>query len=322
MIVPSTLLPQPAGMASPLNQGWSSNDNSAPASAVKPQLLAGFDADFRRIGYSQLDGLMPTQRQFDALYTLFEQIVFGKFAEHHGLDQLHDEAKEWLANSANRRGYAGAPMGFRDRRPREDKADKVYFQFCPEFYYYLRANRSSCYYRHPHLANLLDELADCSKIAEGIFNSLLFRLDTRLRRTLLGPDGTLSVLLKILAYEPSVKWGTTPHFDKAAFALVMNADDVATESFRIAPYRDGISKLELQAPDRRAPVDEPGTAILFPGMCLRAVGVGDILPSPHGVEPVQGNRRRHSVIAFLITPDVDTSGMDTDSFNDLSSAYR
>lgn len=311
---------------SPLNKGRSSTDLTPNLGIVKRQFYPSLLNEITENGYATLRRSMPSRYNFGALYALFDQVANIHCFEKQQNSRIKAEADAWQMMAGNQAAYAGAPMGFNDRRARTDKAEKYYFQYCREFHYYLRSHHASTYYQCPVFAAFAEKLFELSDLADGIFRGLAKELDNgagNLSRVLFGNCGTPSILLKVLCYEPSTTWGTVPHFDKSALSLVMNTDDVERENFRIGQYRPGITTEELTAPDRIVEDGTaPGNALLFPGMCLYAIGESQIMPTPHGVLPVSNNRRRHSLIAFLLAPGIDTSAMETNSFSDLSRSFQ
>lgn len=271
-----------------------------------------------KAGFVGIHDQLPSQQWFDALYALYDQLIDRRIDDA-GLSSLSDECAAWGELPGNRNAFAGAPVGFRDRRQTAGKEQKTYFQYNREFGHYLKSSKGGSFYRDPLFRIFCERLDSIAVIAQRVFHAALHELTEPhdgLAHALWGFYGGASVHVKVLRYEPDAKWATTPHFDKSALTFVLNADDLDQgESFRIAPYKPGITAEELQAPSRATDdISSPSIGLLFPGMCLRAMGV-NIQPSPHGVVPLQTDRKRHSMIAFLMAPGIDTNEMITDRFD-------
>jgi len=272
---------------------------------------------FAKSGYALVENSVPSDHYFRMLYGLYDEVVYNpnQLGQKKTIDEFASLAREWNSKPCNSRAYSGAPVGLKDRRERKDKENKTYLQYSSEFGHYLRGHCDGVLERSDALASLCDNLDQLVEDSSAVFRAAIDGMAEAQISSLrdMYPIGRpLPVLIKVLAYHADANWATSPHFDKSVFTLVLNADDLETDAFRIKPYGSEVS-LDLAGPPSRMSLSSSsrGTGILFPGMLTGKVGLAQTKPSPHGVLPFKSCARRHSAIAFLMAPNVDTSGLTT-----------
>lgn len=276
--------------------------------------IDGWDA-VRSNGYVAIPQATFSRLTFTALSNLVDEIAFAPWTAD-ARRQLRADATEWNGHPANTNRMSGAPVGLTDRRPREEKSQKAYLQICAEFAFFLRGKADSSYHLSPAIRALVDASVELADLSESVFREAVMWMppEERQRFDASGAmSGRLPVMLKYLSYFPDPNWATPLHYDKSALTQVLYADDAYEETFVIGPHQGHKPTMEeLLAPERFA-VDPTtkGTSLLFPGMLMRQIGIKSIPPSPHGVMPVKKEGIRHSVIAFLLVPRLNTSELQT-----------
>jgi len=281
------------------------------------QNQTGLRHAFLHQGHMVIKDCLPSQLFFNMAYELYDEITYGQVSKCNAcpLGEFKALAAEWNGKPCNRRFYSGAPVGARDRRMRSDKAEKTYFQYTREFGHFLRGHSQSVMDRSVALeafCTALDALIlDSERIFRAAIDMLIEGGDTVLNEHF-PQSASLPILIKFIAYHPAERWATTPHYDKSVLTLVLNADDIDEDSFRIGPNALGSSLENLDAPSRsKQSCFERSNGVLFPGLFANPLGLKNIPPSPHGVLPFEKPRLRHSAIAFLMAPGVTSENMTT-----------
>lgn len=273
-----------------------------------------YQTEFDKSGYQLVRRSIPSELRFRMIYDLYDRVMEEAGAAS-CVEEYNRFSSEWNAKPCNSGAFSGAPVGIRDRRRRADKENKTYLQYAREFGFYMKSHRDSILDRNDAMAALCSELDELVARAETVFNATLDSLLTKHGVPLrdVYPLGQpLPVLIKVLAYHEGESWTTGPHFDKSVLTLVLNADDMATDTFRVKPYGSEERLENTIPPDRQVSTKATeGSAILFPGLLARKLGLLETPPSPHAVLPFSGQSIRHSAIAFLMAPDVQTGDMMT-----------
>lgn len=266
----------------------------------------------QNFGYIETPNILPTHEFFCQLYSAFDDFIALLLKNSELEILINNIAEDWRKLADHESFYAGAPPKFQDRTRRDDKAEKIYLQFCLEYFLFF-SRYKSIYQQYPEVKKLYDLLLRAHYAALQVFRpfvELLSVTNPGLEKVLLPKTCVPPVMLKLVRYEPSGNLGTAPHHDKSALTLLMNSDDQGNEKFAVGRCEDGWLKLSDLKPPLRQKPNERG-AILFPGMCLREAGFERLQPSPHCVLPVLGRKRRHSLIAFLLVPHLKTDALVT-----------
>ena len=134
------------------------------------------------------------------------------------------------------------------------------------------------------------------------------------KKLIYGNYSTLTVISKIVRYNQTDSWGTTPHRDKSALTFIWDSTDKNDESLIVCSDIHNPSTKNLALPKRQFSQSKDCTStILIPGLSLQKVGFP--LPATvHGVLPFT-SAHRFAVISFLLVPDIDMSSVVAD-FND------
>lgn len=256
-------------------------------------------------GYVVFDRSLPDRRWFESIYQLYDDFVDGLTPESSA--ELRQSALAWLQTKNMYNYYCGAPAGFRDRHGMSGKRDKSYLQWCrpfarsAEFTATVAAGTDAM----QKLCRRLDYLESvCARLFQGVLDDIGQRYPDYLSRY--DPERPLPIIIKMLRYNrnPS-QFATDPHNDKSALSLILHADDSSVR------WRIGRGKnCPLSAMVAPFAYPESPTAsnhsVLFSGLCLEDAGV-ELPPTPHFVMPVERGDYRHSVVAFLLTPDLPST---------------
>lgn len=226
---------------------------------------------------------------------------------------LNKSEKEFLINQEQKKRYCGAPPSYRDPQIHKSKRfNKIYFQYIKEYHDQLKLN-----YMLPDSANIfLNNMHKLDSIAKIYFGKVLDQLEDNqlnIKKLLYGNNNELTVISKIVRYkkDPLFKWGTTPHFDKSALTLIWNSDDDDNESLIVCEEPNSPSIDKLHKPQRiYADQNNASSTILIVGSAAQNTGL-NIKPTLHGVTDFKKDYR-HAVISFLLVPDIDMSGFQTD----------
>lgn len=265
--------------------------------------------DMRTDGYAAFPRVLPDRAWFEQTYRLFDGFI-GELTDER-VDELRASALEWLACGDNTSYFCGVPPSFRDREGVTGKRNKAYLQWCLEFA------------RSPQFAateiakkSVTRELSQCLEQIESICARLF--MQTLLEIGAAHPhylatyssDRPLPIIIKMIRYNNSPRrFATDPHYDKSALSLILNADDDEVQ-WRLG--RGHNCPLSSMTAPIQYPEDprEPNSCVMIPGLCLQAADV-DLPPTPHFVMSVETNAYRHSIVAFLLAPHLQS----TDTMN-------
>ena len=227
---------------------------------------------------------------------------------------LEKSAEYWAKDSARRLFFAGAPMGYRDRSIRPDKAKKSYLQYAPVYGAFVRQN-------FPHLISAYPEIdwlfAKCDTLwnaSVDVLYTVIVEFDRHypgISRLLVRQHGSAPVILKLIRYEPGEHIESLPHCDKSAFTVHMHSDDEASDQFVIGRWQPTELLLTDLAPIARPDSARSNDAVVFPGMFLREMGYPEILPSPHAALGSTAIRYRHVAVGFWLIPFMSTDHLIT-----------
>jgi hypothetical protein len=255
-------------------------------------------------GYFFTDLHVPSQRWFTDLYALFERLLeeldrdsgassrFNKLC----IDFSQDQKEKWN----------GIPFGIKDRTTRQDKHEKIYFQWSFEFGEELR--------KHDLHLPSIEAIHQKFQVLNDLIQACAQSNMTDLFPTTFQPQTpTFPIVFKMVKYLPrGNRWATNPHCDKSILSWVLDSNDDKC-TFLVAPHSLNIQLSHLQNPMNWLPDSQVQSkpAVAFPG--LMAEGYEPpLLASPHAVLPVSANTVRYSCIAFLIQPNIGTFDEMTD----------
>ncbi len=225
---------------------------------------------------------------------------------------------EYLSHKDIKKRYCSAPPSFRDPKKNFQKRfDKVYFQFIREHYDLAMKNHSDIFREKPEVVAFLNGMKKLDEHAKERFNTIIESIDKEkpgFKALVYGKHNDLTVISKIVRYNQTESWGTTPHRDKSALTLIWDSTDKNDESLILCPDIHNPATKDLVLPKRQfSQRDDCTSTILIPGLSLQKV----VFPLPATVHGVQAftTPYRHAVISFLLVPDIDMSSVIAD-FND------
>lgn len=226
--------------------------------------------------------------------------------------------QEYLSNEVAKRRYCSAPPSFRDpKKNLQKRFDKVYFQFIREHYDIAMNNHQDVFEDKPEAVAFLNGMRKLDEHAKERFVTIVDKMDQErpgFKKLIYGDNSDLTVISKIVRYNQTDSWGTTPHRDKSALTLIWDSTDKNDESLIVCSDIHNPATRDLVLPKREFSQRKDCTStILIPGLSLQKMGFP--LPATvHGVLPFT-SAHRYAVISFLLVPDIDMSSVVAD-FND------
>ena len=255
------------------------------------------------------DRVLPDRVWFKQVYDLYDEL-YDWLTDETGTE-LRQAALDWLNVGDNDSYYCGAPCGFRDRKSMQFKRDKAYMQWCLEFARSTQFAETAAG-QLPAMQNLSHHMEHLESVCSELFMRVLTDIgeenpDYVARYDM---DRPLPIIIKLIRYNKNpTQFATDPHYDKSALSLILNADDDEVRWRLGRGDNCPLSKMTAPFSYPDSP-DEPNSCVMFTGLCLERSGVR-LAPTPHFVMPVEDNKFRHAVIAFLLTPHLEN----TDSLN-------
>lgn len=210
--------------------------------------------------------------------------------------------------------YCSAPPSYRDPNRHAKINNRIYFQFIKEHYELLLVNSSKIFSDDPNLHKFFDALLNVDKMAKHYFENILNDLEKNhpgIKSTMYGKHKELTVITKIVRYHHIDDWHENPHFDKSALTLIWDSDDDNHDSLMVCSNIHEPRKEALKVPHRLYGKEkEVSSTLLIMGLCSGFVGY-DLKPTLHYVRPIK-HEYRHSLISFLLVPDIDTKSFKTE----------
>lgn len=266
-------------------------------------------------GFCEIGNRHFIKADYNELYRTFDQ-----FIDLMGNDQdfalgIHTIEQDFLSIDAHKKRYCAAPPSYRDPREHSTKRfSKIYFQFIKEHYELVQDQYEDIYKYDPAVEAFLNSMERLDAMARILFTDILDKLDTRkpgIKALIYGNHNELTIISKIVRYEKTEKWGTTPHRDKSCISLIWDSDDDHDDSLVICQDTQNPSFKKLEKPERVFSGKQGVTStILIPGAACAKIGI-ELNPTVHGVLPITHDYR-HAVISFLLVPDIDMSDIVSD----------
>lgn len=256
------------------------------------------------------------KKDYKEIYDNFDHFI--EYAENDPsfIKHIHTLETEYLANEEVKKRYCSAPPSFRDPKKNIQKRfDKVYFQFIKEYYEMAVTNHPEMFKDKPQVIAFLDGMKRLDDHAKERFATIIDELDKEkpgFKDIVYGKHKDLTVISKIVRYNQTKVWGTTPHRDKSALTFIWDSTDKNDESLIVCLDNHNPATKDLVVPQRQFSQKEDCTStILIPGLSLQKVGFP--LPATvHGVKASFTTPHRHAVISFLLVPDIDMSSVVSD----------
>lgn len=211
--------------------------------------------------------------------------------------------------------YCSAPPSYRDPTRHAKKINnRIYFQFIKEHYDLLLRRYPKIFLENPSLLNFFETLLIVDRMAKEYFTGILDDLEKihpTIKSAMYGAHRELTVITKIVRYQHINDWHEKPHFDKSGLTLIWDSDDDNHDSLMVCSNNHEPKKEALKLPHRLFGKEKDiSSALLITGLCLGTVGF-DLKPTLHYVGPIK-NQYRHSLISFLLVPDIDTKDLKTE----------
>lgn len=266
-------------------------------------------------GVVELSNPFFSKEDYNRLYESFDYFIELIKNDKNLLEKLTHTEKEFLSMENLSNQYCSTPPSYRDYLEHTQKRhDKIYFQFIKEHYELFKSAYPELLQSNPQIQEFFEQMVKIDEMAKKMFNVVVSGLQEKhpeVENCLLGKNREFTVVTKIVRYEKSDKWGTTPHFDKSGLTLIWDSDDEDHDSLLVCEKNLDPNVADLKKPKRNfANMDKVTSTLLIVGSCLSKVGI-NINPTLHGVSSINKDRR-HSVISFALVPNIDTSDLQTD----------
>jgi len=211
--------------------------------------------------------------------------------------------------------YCSAPPSYRDPMRHAKKINnRIYFQFIKEHYDLLLKKYPKIFREDPSLGNFFETLLIVDRMAKEFFTGILDKLEKNhptMKSTMYGAHRELTVITKIVRYQHIDDWHEKPHFDKSGLTLIWDSDDDNHDSLMVCSNNHEPKKEALKLPHRLFGKEmDISSTLLITGLCLGVAGY-DLKPTLHYVGPIK-NKYRHSLISFLLVPNIDTKDLKTE----------
>jgi|GEM_PF-1644140 8-oxo-dGTP pyrophosphatase MutT (NUDIX family) len=280
------------------------------------EYLIGTDDVFRSLqtrGYCEIGNHHFLKDDYNELYRTFDQFIDLMSNDRDFAIKIHTIEKDFLSIDTQKKRYCSAPPSYRDPREHETKRfNKIYFQFIKEHYNLLCDTETYTY--DPSVESFLKNMEKLDAMARELFSEIIDRLEESrpgIKALAYGKYQELTVISKIVRYEKSEGWGTTPHRDKSCISLIWDSNDDDDDSLLLCEDTQNPSFKKLKKPIRFfSQAEDVTSTILIPGAACSKAGI-DLNPTIHGVAPIK-KEYRHAVISFLLIPDIDMSEITSD----------
>lgn len=270
----------------------------------------------RNNGFVELKNEIFLKKDFCKIYNTFNSFI-DYMEEETFTQQINLLEKEYLNNQNLKERYCSAPPSYRDpRKNLQKRFDKVYFQFTKEYYNILMHmnDKKNLFNEKPEVIEFLDGMKKIDDTARAFFTPIIKKIDIEIpgfKKLVYGKHNQLTIISKIVRYNKTESWGTTPHRDKSALTFIWDSNDKNDESLSLCRDLYNPSLKDLEIPKRQFSGKENCTStLLIPGLSLQKVGV-DLPGTVHGVLPFTQSYR-YAVISFLLIPDIDMSTIQSD----------
>ena len=265
-------------------------------------------------GFCEIGNHKFLKSDYERLYQNFDEFIALMSHDQDFAIRVYDFEKEFLSFDECKKRYCSAPPSYRDPRVHSTKRfNKIYFQFIKEHYELLKQN-------HPDILDnkvahdFFQDMDRLDAMAKELFVEVIELLEQSrpgITDILYGKQKELTVISKIVRYEKTEGWGTTPHCDKSGITFIWGSDDDNDDSLVLCEDMQNPSIEKLRKPLRLfSNKENVSSTILIPGSACAKVGI-DLKPTVHGVAPIQ-KEYRHAIISFLLIPDIDMSDIMSD----------
>jgi hypothetical protein len=263
------------------------------------------DIDIVDAGYRLSNEHVPSQNWFSRLYATFDNL----------LDAVHDDVELRLSLERASQQLALSdgdywnqiPFGINDRTVRDDKSEKIYFQWSQDYSRLIMDQGIS----NPNIEIIQSMFGELDSLLQGfagdIVNMYIPNSEIFVERA------AYPIVFKVVKYLYSRgRWATKPHCDKSIWTWILDSSDEEC-SIRIGPHTKILKLSSLDVPKSWLPMHrwKSKLSVEFPGLMATFSGIS-MQASPHGVKPVSEGEVRYSCIAFLIHPNIGLFEAQTD----------
>lgn len=272
-------------------------------------------------GFCEIGNHLFLKKDYNELYKNFDHFINLMNNDQNFAIQVYELEKEFLSNENCKKRYCSAPPSYRDPRAHSTKRfNKIYFQFIKEHHDLIIEKHSDLFACNPDAVAFLNNMEKLDAIARELFTKIIDSLEQSrpgIKAILHGNHKELTIISKIVRYEKTEGWGTTPHRDKSCISLIWDSNDENDDSLLLCQDMENPSINKLKKPQRFfSGKNDITSTILIPGAACSKVGI-DLKPTVHGVAPIQ-KEYRHAVISFLLVPDIDMSDIVSDFIEPIS----
>lgn len=265
--------------------------------------------------FAEIDNGYLLKNHYEEIYKNFGMFI-ETINDNEDLAKLIRETEnKFLADAELKDRYCQAPPSYRDPRKNPSKRhDKVYFQFVKEHYQLIQEEYPELLIKYPIIKMFLDSMLKLDEISKTLFLQALDKLEKDLpgiKEKIFGDYEELTVISKIVRYEKSEKWGTTPHFDKSALTLIWDSSDPDNDCLLVCEDSNNPTMAAFKKPTRLFTNQDGKTStLLITGLALPEIDI-NVSPTAHGVAPIK-TEIRYAVISFLLVPHLDMTKLQTD----------
>lgn len=266
-------------------------------------------------GFVEIKNTHATKYDYNGIYRDFEQVILEAQMDEEFADALI-ALEEAFQNTNYKKIFCGAPAGYRNCTAEPRKHDnKKYFQFSAEYHDFVRKNHEHVLDAYPILKTFFDKLKHIDSSSKLLFKDIIESLretHPAVVTAMYGDRRDLTVIIKVLSYDTCLtELSTSPHYDKSGLTIILDNDDKVNDRLVLSSYQEKFDFEKLRAPERKFDDNNNYTSALFIlGSLLQQQGI-DLKPTPHAVLPSQSEHKRHSIIAFALLPNIDTTGVQT-----------
>jgi hypothetical protein len=283
-----------------------------------PSFVLSQEGIFHRLnnnGFIELENKILLKTDFKTLYGNFDNFIEHMETDEQFSKNIDELEKKYVSNTELKKRYCSAPPSYRDPRKNTQKRfNKVYFQFMKEYHDMALDEHKEMFAEKKGAIDFLCSMKKLDDTAKVIFSTLIDQIEVEnpgFKQLMYGKHKELTVISKIVRYNKTESWGTTPHRDKSALTLIWDSDDKNDESLSLCRNLHKPLLKNLEVPKRKfSGKDNCSSTLLIPGLSLQQSGIN--LPGTvHGVLPFT-HEYRHAVISFLLIPDIDMSHIQSD----------
>lgn len=266
-------------------------------------------------GFFEIANRQFVKNDYDILYKEYDHFIELMSGNTEILAIITQSETEFFEIEGEGNRYCSAPPSYRDPMRHAKKINnRIYFQFIKEHYDLLLKKYPQIFRQDPSLGIFFETLLIVDRMAKEYFTGILDNLEKihpTIKGTMYGAHRELTVITKIVRYQQIDDWHEKPHFDKSGLTLIWDSDDDNHDSLMVCSNSHEPKKEALKLPHRFFGKERDiSSTLLITGLCLGAAGY-DLKPTLHYVGPIK-NKYRHSLISFLLVPDIDTKALKTE----------